>query len=84
MRVGKSKRIRESRCTSCGKQLTGAMVVDDRTRTPKPGDVSVCMWCGHIMAFDAELALRDLTDDEVRKVAGDKRILAIQKARAGP
>lgn len=33
------------------------------------------------MAFAEDLTLRDLTDAEMHEVAGDPRILAVQKAR---
>jgi len=48
---------------------------------PASGDVTVCLYCGHIMAFAEDLSLRELTNEEAREVAGDKRILAIQRAR---
>lgn len=39
------------------------------------------MECGHIMAYDDELKLRELTKDEQVEVAGDQRILAVQAGR---
>jgi hypothetical protein len=33
------------------------------------------------MAFDASLKFRELTDEEVRDIAGDERLLFIQRAR---
>ena len=49
---------------------------------PSPGDITVCLHCGHIMAFDDGLKLRELTAEEAHEIAGDKRILTIQEARA--
>lgn len=72
-----------SKCPSCGTPNDAATLAgkgDEATR-PDPGDVSVCLYCGHLMAFAEDLTLRDLTDAEMHEVAGDPRILAVQKAR---
>jgi len=48
---------------------------------PGPGDITVCIMCGHVMGFCSDLTLRDLTSEEQVQVAGDPRILAVQRAR---
>jgi hypothetical protein len=71
-----------SPCTACGRQLDSAMVIcDSENIQPNPGDITVCLLCGHIMSFCEDLTLRDLTVAEISKIAGDKRILAIQRMR---
>lgn len=68
-------------CPSCGKTLGAATCAtgDDR---PSEGDITICFYCGHIMAFaNDEGALRDLTDEEMLEVAGHPTILRIQEAR---
>jgi hypothetical protein len=85
MKVGESTRTPESRCTNCGKQIDAATVVTDDpahlTVAPSPGDFTVCIACGHVMFFADDLALRDPTAEDIKIVAGDPRILAIQRAR---
>jgi len=81
MKVGTDRHIPRSLCLHCGKPLDGATSVNVDA-PPDPGDVVVCLFCGHIMAFADDLTLRPLTDAEANEVAGDERILAIQKARA--
>ena len=49
---------------------------------PSEGDVTICIYCGHISVFNTNLTLRNPTDEEIHIIAGDKRILKIQKARA--
>ena len=73
-------RTPESACSSCG-TLNDAATSVDGERGPRPGSVTVCLQCGHIMAFDLDLRLRELTDKEAYAVAGDRRILAIQRGR---
>jgi hypothetical protein len=49
---------------------------------PRLGDITVCFYCGHIMGFTDDLQLRELTDEEIHKVAGDPIVIKIQAARA--
>lgn len=68
-------------CPSCGSKLNGATdPVGDAT--PSSGDITVCLYCGHILVFTDDLRLRNPTDEEIHEIAGDVRILAIQRARA--
>lgn len=78
--MGPATKLPESACLDCGKQLNGATAVDNRQR-PKPGNISLCLYCGHIMAFDDALRLRNLTDEEMIEIAGDPRIVDVQRAR---
>jgi hypothetical protein len=43
--------------------------------------MTICAYCGHIMVFDDTLKLRNPTAAECKEIAGDKRILAVQKIR---
>lgn len=79
--------IPPSPCTNCGELLDGATRVKETTSKrarrdmPDPGSVTVCIYCGHIMVFGDGLILRDPTTAEIAEIAGDRRILAIQRAR---
>jgi len=84
MRVGGDHLIPASSCLNCGKLLDAATGVLEYgfDATPDPGDLTVCIACGHLMAFGDDLQLRDLTAEEMKDAAGDRRIIAIQEARA--
>jgi hypothetical protein len=82
MRLGKDRHTPRSRCLGCGRKIDGATYVGEEDQAPDPGDVTVCIYCGHIQAFDDDLKLRELTPVEQLDIAGDPRILAIQRARA--
>jgi hypothetical protein len=68
------------RCLACGKELDMAMNSEGKD-PPRPGDLTICLTCGHLMAFNAGLELRELNDDEMKDVAGDRRIIHLQDLR---
>jgi hypothetical protein len=80
MQVGEDHHIPQSHCLSCGEVLDGATCVGSDNK-PSPGDVFVCIECGHIMAFDQGLKFRELTNEESVAIAGDPYLLAIQRGR---
>jgi hypothetical protein len=82
MRISDQKhRLPDMWCHNCGKKQNGATGID-ADEAPTPGDFSVCLYCGEISAYADDLTLRSLTDDEIVEIAGDERIIAMQKARA--
>jgi len=66
-------------CPSCGVLLEAATSTFEEA-TPSDGDITICIKCGHIMMFENNQP-RDLTDAEMRMIAGDRRIIAAQKVR---
>jgi hypothetical protein len=76
-------KVPQCACLDCSKSLDGAMSIFCDAR-PTVGDITICIYCGHIMVFTNGLALRNPTRGEQIKIAGDKRILAIQRARKEP
>jgi len=72
-----------------GERLPPPLYVQAPERAPRdtplnvqsPGDATVCLTCGHLMVFGEDLLLRNPTDAEIVKFAGDKRLLAVQWAR---
>lgn len=75
--------VPSSACLACG-YVCDAVTCATRGNDviPDEGCLTICLRCGHLMAFDAELQLRDLTDEEMYKIAGRKDLIAVQKARA--
>jgi len=61
-----------SYCLCCNKRLDGASAVtDDGNPRPEPGNFTICVYCSHLMVFDADLKVRQPTDEEIREAAGD-------------
>jgi hypothetical protein len=66
-----------SKCPKCGEphdMVTGP-------GQPERGDVSICLRCGHTMAFSKSLRLRELTKAERRKADNDPRITRLEAER---
>lgn len=78
--LGEGLETPEAECPNCGSVHDMASVVDQQKATPKPGDASICIMCGHLSVFDEHLRLRQMTDKEVDKYAGDDRIVAAMTA----
>jgi hypothetical protein len=66
---------------NCGTLLDGVKSISGDDVSHGPGDITVCFTCGHIMAFAEDMNFRALTDDEIRMVAGDRRIVLFNKLR---
>jgi len=84
MKMGEAIKIKASDCLNCHKSVDGISQVGTNpdSEGPKPGDVTICIYCGHLMSFEDDRSLRNLNDEEIVAVAGDKRILVMQLARA--
>lgn len=80
MKLGSTRRVTEKHCLQCGTCVSAAASVDADV-APSPDDVTICIKCGHLMAFANDLSLRELTDSELHEWAGDERVLAAQNAR---
>jgi hypothetical protein len=85
----KTHRLPKATCLACGCQHNRASSFETLARArsdthdnrPDDGDLTICIRCGHIMAYTADLSMRELTDAEVVKAAGNQEILDIQRAR---
>lgn len=73
-------RVPISACKACGKPNDSATSISADIK-PTPGDVSICLYCGHVTVFDDDLTLREPTSKEMHEIAANKIMLAAQKAR---
>lgn len=70
-----------SACRICGYRVDSATQLDDPKAVPQPGDLTVCLNCGAVSAFDEALLLREPTDAE-REQIDDQALSAITYIRA--
>lgn len=69
---------RTFRCLDCHKTLDMALDVEGDAQ-PEPGDFTICIVCGHLMTFGHDMWPRNLTSEEQIKIAGNRKMLALQK-----
>ena len=62
-------------CPNCGVPLDRVSHAADAKATPSPGDLTVCLYCAHLLAFDDELQMRELTEAEKVEAAGCPELL---------
>jgi hypothetical protein len=67
-------------CLGCGRRIDLAST--GKGREPRAGDLTVCYECGHLMRFDENCKLRDLSVDETLRVMRDPKIRRLLKLRA--
>ena len=80
MELGDTHHTPMATCLACGVLLAASSSVDSNT-APHPGAITVCLECGHIMAFADDMTLRELTDKEAHRIAGDPILKAIMWVR---
>jgi hypothetical protein len=76
----KKTKTRLNYCLECNAKLDAASGINCEN-APKPGAITICLYCGHLMAFADDLSFRQLNDAEMHWIAGDKNILLVQKIR---
>ena len=84
LKLADTELIAAHNCLNCGASNDAASGVVDKharnTLKPKPGDVTLCLYCGHVMMFDKNLSFRELTKEEQLHAATDQRLLAAKAA----
>jgi hypothetical protein len=74
------KRI-ATNCLNCFHILDVHDTFGKKDAKPKEGDISLCGYCGHIMAFNADGTVRPLTSKEVYDIAGDPKLIKLEAVR---
>lgn len=79
MIIGQDHMLKERQCLSCGTPQDAAAQLGQEG-APEAGDIALCMYCGHLMAFSDDMGFREMTEDEAIDMAGDERIIAFSEA----
>jgi hypothetical protein len=66
----------ESRCLYCHHRFDRCTSVEDNKKT-KPGDLTLCISCSCVMAFDSDMRVRPMTPEELDDLRSDRRMLEI-------
>jgi hypothetical protein len=65
-------------CLACGDKLDAATDVEPDGHGPREGDASMCLTCGHMMIFTADLTMREPTAKEAAELNADPRVAYMQ------
>lgn len=57
----------EAKCRICGKPLTGHTPREGEHK-PKPGDISVCGYCGVLSKYGEDFQLLEVTEAELEEI----------------
>ena len=69
--------VPESSCLSCGHRMDHVGSPDGRPiEPPNDGDLSLCIRCGGVMAFDSSGRLRGMTRAEIDSLMADQEYMA--------
>jgi hypothetical protein len=73
---------RECCCPACGTRLEEATSTPDSdVEVPEPGALSVCVYCGAVLWFTADLTLMAITPDDWAAMDAETRAL-VERTRA--
>lgn len=61
-------RLIESRCPACNYELDAATVTHGEDKLPCEGDASICLNCGQVLKYQADLTLRKASAADVREL----------------
>lgn len=70
-------RFPEITCLACGTKLNSASDDLDGDIAPSENDFTVCLYCTHIMAFNADHTLRELSEEEKKEAETDQAVMDI-------
>lgn len=78
LKLANEERMAPHQCLKCRAINDAASGVVDRharnTKKPKPGDLSLCLYCAHLMVYTDDLLFRELTKDEARHIMHDAKV----------
>lgn len=65
--------IQNDACPKCGAFLEMATSIDDSKERPKPGDLSVCIYCGEVLEFGPDMVVSSISEEKWWKLGVDVR-----------
>lgn len=58
-------------CLKCGHKLSAVSTDDPDRPLPRPGDITLCLYCGHVHCLTEGLGLREPTIGELEELKAD-------------
>ena len=60
-------------CPWCGHELSGATNLPGETNKPRPGDISICVYCGKPLRFGRGLIVEQLSQGAIERLHPQER-----------
>ena len=60
----RDKRLRETKCPTCGKSLNAAGLLSGVDDAPDPEDLTVCLYCSNVAQFQSDLSLKHVPESD--------------------
>jgi hypothetical protein len=73
-------RLPADNCPWCGYLIDAASPIDGKA-TPKPSDITLCLSCGSVLQFGADMRVGKITDAAVREGLSAKAYEGLMQAR---
>lgn len=73
MREFATHQTKQVLCPECGYGVDSATNAEDSTDAPRPGDFSICLYCGTILVFTEDLSLRKSAPEDYFDMPDDFR-----------
>lgn len=77
--IGPPQKMAVNNCLACEHKMDLAAHIGGN-RTPDAGDITICIVCAHVMAFNDGLTFRELTAEEQKEVFDDVRVQRVVMA----
>lgn len=69
-------------CPHCGAKLDASTSIEDPEDVPVPDDVTMCLHCGCILIYTAEMTVRRAELDDLAKLPRDTLLLLMRAQQA--
>lgn len=64
----KSVRHKSSYCPCCDHRLDASFEAKGQNIDPKPGDLSICIYCLAILEYQKDLTFKELLEEDLKKM----------------
>ena len=75
-----STKTPKNKCPVCEHIIDGTASVENKNHVPNENDITMCINCASVLAFNADLTVKEMTDNEIADLDHDIRQL-IQRMR---
>jgi hypothetical protein len=69
-------------CPTCGAVLDRATSATGEQATPSAGDITLCLYCGHLLEFGPDLKLREPSAEHLRECRREDPVIFDKLLRA--